>query len=190
MILHLSIRSYEACDVTSPKTPKILFALIPPTTNMFTADTKNKTPQRRGGAAGGWRIPGSDYDKCHTLNHMFLLKLSDRAKGRFMGGWNVCVSLNSVAMDVPWHSQHQFKHSWPAQGDSSSFIRNAKVTLKMQFINPRRWTLFFILLWKINVIELDGCQHLLSPSLLSRSVSLSVCGGHSEWWWCLDLYWH
>lgn len=22
----------------------------------------------------------SDYDECHTLNHMFLLKLSDRAK--------------------------------------------------------------------------------------------------------------
>lgn len=24
--------------------------------------------------------PGPDYDKCHTLNHMFLLKLSDRPK--------------------------------------------------------------------------------------------------------------
>lgn len=75
-----------------------------------------------------------------------------------MGRWNVCVSLSGVAMDVPWHSQRQFKHSWPAWGDSSSFIRNAKVTLKMQFINPRRWTLFFILLWKINVIELEGRQ--------------------------------
>lgn len=153
------------------RTSQISSALILPTTNVFTADKTNRTIKRRGGAAGGWRVPGSDGDKCHTLNHMFLLKLSDRAKGRFMSLWNVCVSLSGVAMDVPWHSQHQFKHSWPAWGDSSSFIRNAKVTLKMQFINPRRWTLFFILLWKINVIELEGCQCWLLP------LSLSISGG-------------
>lgn len=102
-----------------------------------------------------------------------------------MSRWNVCVSLSGVAMDVPWHSQHQFKHSWPAWGDSSSFIRNAKVTLKMQFINPRRWTLFFILLWKINVIELEGRQR------WHRSLSLSLSLEEAEeverwwWWWCM-----
>lgn len=90
---------------------------------------------------------------------MFLLKLSDRPKeDLWADGIFVLSPPTGVDVDAPWHSQHQFKHSWPAQGNSSTFIRNAKVTLKMQFINPRQWTVFFILLWKINVIELESCQ--------------------------------
>lgn len=85
----------------------------------------------------------------------------------------------SFAMDVPWHSQHQFKHSWPAQGNASTFIRNAKVILKMQFINPRQWTVFFILLWKINVIELEGCQRWLpSRSRGAEEHSSNLCRQH------------
>lgn len=47
--------------------------LIPPTTNIFISKKRGGRKEADGG-------PESDYDKCHTLNHMFLLKLSDRAK--------------------------------------------------------------------------------------------------------------
>lgn len=112
---------------------------------------------------------------------MFLQKLPDRPKEDL---WVYRLSRffpPDFAMDVPWHSQHQFKHSWPAQGNSSTFIRNAKVTLKMQFINPRQWTLFFIMLWKINVIELEGCQHgvLLNTALIYAG-SISRSRGEKE----------
>lgn len=149
--------------------------LIPPTTNMFISDKG----RRKEGGRNRMKGPGPDYDKCHTLNHMFLLKLSDRPKeDLWVGGIFVfCFFSIGSAMDVPWHSQHQFKHSWPAQGNSSTFIRNAKVTLKMQFINPRQWAVFFILLWKINVIELEGCQCrllLVQP----RNTALILCMQH------------
>lgn len=135
-----------------------------------TYSSERKETEGRRDAAGG---PGSDYDKCHTLNHMFLLKLSDRPKeDLWADGIFVLPPPHPTGVDVdaPWHSQHQFKHSWPAQGNSSTFIRNAKVTLKMQFINPRQWTVFFILLWKINVIELESCQRWLL--LRSRGAKL------------------
>ena len=36
--------------------------------------------KKRGGGRNRMKGPGTDDDKCHTLNHMFLLKLSDRPK--------------------------------------------------------------------------------------------------------------
>lgn len=36
--------------------------------------------KEEGGGRNRMKGPGPDYDKCHTLNHMFLLKLSDRPK--------------------------------------------------------------------------------------------------------------
>ena len=147
---NVSVRSYNVTDTTTAvKCQKCFLNWFhrQPTCSFQTAGGRNEMKGR-----------ASDDDKCHTLNHMFLLKLSDRPKEDL---WvcGIFVFFLCYAADVPWHSRDQFKHSWPAQGNSSTFIRNAKVTLKMQFINPQQWTVFFILLWKINVIELEGCQH-------------------------------
>lgn len=51
----------------------IFSELISPTTNIFISEKSGGRREADGGL-------GSDYDKCHTLNHMFLLKLSDRPK--------------------------------------------------------------------------------------------------------------
>lgn len=50
---------------------------------MFWIDSTNRQRAhlrwtKEEGAETRWRGPGPDGDKCHTLNHMFLLKLSDR----------------------------------------------------------------------------------------------------------------
>lgn len=90
-------------------------------------------------------------DKCHGLNHVLLLDLSDMSKQDL---W-ACRLFVFLAVRL-LHIQNQFKHSCSVEGNSFTFIKNAKVTLKMQFINAQ--TVLFIWLRQINGSELDRHQ--------------------------------